>query len=261
MTTGVLVFAFNNEKIDYVSIAKKQAKLIKRHWDLPVTLITDSQVTGIPTVSATVPETNSRWYPDVKEHCSFYNKNRYQAYELSPYDKTILIDVDFLPFTDTIPRMLGGLSGLRLTKSATDVCNNRLPNDMSFVGLPVGRCGTPMYWATIISFDRSPESELFFRMWRQVIDTYKSCAKIYGFPEKPVRNDYAVTIALDRLRSIHDKDFDLPYTIPTVMPYTEVEIGEQVTVLDETETFCVHTDLHVMNKKSLMDWSTQLDSL
>ena len=38
---GVLLFAFNTSKIDYVKIACRSARLVKHTLDLPVTLVTE----------------------------------------------------------------------------------------------------------------------------------------------------------------------------------------------------------------------------
>ena len=41
MSSGVLLFAFNNEQVDYVSQAQYLAKRIRKYLDLPTTLVTD----------------------------------------------------------------------------------------------------------------------------------------------------------------------------------------------------------------------------
>ena len=41
MTQGVVMFAFNNEQIDYLAMAAWSAKNIRRHLNLPVCVITD----------------------------------------------------------------------------------------------------------------------------------------------------------------------------------------------------------------------------
>ena len=44
MTTGVLIFAFNNEHIDYLAMANWSAKNIRRHLNLPVAVVTNQLV-------------------------------------------------------------------------------------------------------------------------------------------------------------------------------------------------------------------------
>ena len=43
MTTGALIFAFNNSDIDYVSMAAWSAGNIRRHLGIGTTVITDSK--------------------------------------------------------------------------------------------------------------------------------------------------------------------------------------------------------------------------
>ena len=44
MTAGALIFAFNNEQIDYVSMAKWSAKNIERHLGIPTRIITNDDI-------------------------------------------------------------------------------------------------------------------------------------------------------------------------------------------------------------------------
>lgn len=41
MTTGALIFAFNNEATDYVSMAAWSAKRIRHYLKIPVAVVTD----------------------------------------------------------------------------------------------------------------------------------------------------------------------------------------------------------------------------
>ena len=42
MTTGALIFAFNNEKTDYVRMAAWCANRVKQYLDIPVAIVTDA---------------------------------------------------------------------------------------------------------------------------------------------------------------------------------------------------------------------------
>lgn len=77
---GYLIFAQNNGKTDYV----KQAELLKASIEKyntinNVTIITQDNIVEDHA-------TNSEWKIE----------NRYQAYELSPYDETVVLDADML---------------------------------------------------------------------------------------------------------------------------------------------------------------------
>ena len=44
MTQGAMMFAFNNQKIDYIKLATWNAQNIKQFLGLPTTLVTDQPV-------------------------------------------------------------------------------------------------------------------------------------------------------------------------------------------------------------------------
>jgi hypothetical protein len=54
MTTGAVIFARNNEHIDYVAMAQWSAQNIQRHLGIPTHIITDS-----------APPDNTRHFTDV----------------------------------------------------------------------------------------------------------------------------------------------------------------------------------------------------
>ena len=93
---GVVVFAFNTSHVDYVALADETSKLTSHNLKLPITLITDHGSTPkfaydkIVRVNSQSGNTRSDQGVD-KEWRNF---GRYMAYELSPYDTTILLDSD-----------------------------------------------------------------------------------------------------------------------------------------------------------------------
>ena len=97
MSKGVILFAFNSPKFNYYDMAVATAKRINHFLNLPVTLVTDE--TSIPTDPNYVFDKTITVTPDKnnkRDWGIWINKGRYQAYELSPYDETILLDTDYL---------------------------------------------------------------------------------------------------------------------------------------------------------------------
>ena len=106
MNKGILLFAFNNEKIDYVKQAKFVATRAKQYLNLPTTLVTDSPVEDevFDNVRIAVDNhpTNNKTYRDrtTSTVLNFKNRARMYAYDLSPYDNTILLDTDIVICND-----------------------------------------------------------------------------------------------------------------------------------------------------------------
>jgi hypothetical protein len=85
MTTGALIFARNNEHTDYVAMAHWSAKNIQRHLGIPTHIVTEDIRT----------DSGSRHFTNVGT-VTWHNTNRMDAYRLSPWDRTLVLDADYV---------------------------------------------------------------------------------------------------------------------------------------------------------------------
>ena len=95
MTTGALIFAFNNSEIDYLSMAAWSAKRIRRHLNIPVAVVTDSteHTDVFDKVIQAIPEgSGTRHFTDFGTNVAWHNANRTTAYELTPWDQTLVLE-------------------------------------------------------------------------------------------------------------------------------------------------------------------------
>jgi hypothetical protein len=259
LSKGVLLFSFNNEGIDYSKIARECAARVRTHLGLPVTIVTDKPIEGENCVLIGAPKPNRRHYPDYKESLSFLNGARHTAFDHSPYDQTLVIDTDYLIQSDTLGQGFNSL-GLKLTRRAEYIDGQVLAQDVTHLGTSE----IPMYWATVIFFDRSDLSRAFFRSWHSVMQNWDHWAAYLRLPGSLVRNDFAVTLALRRLFPTGvPSEVDLPLTLHTLPYYWSLTDLRplKATVDDGTgglyTTFIPPVDLtgldvHVINKKSLI---------
>jgi hypothetical protein len=105
MSKGAILFAFNSPKFNYYDMAVATAKRINHFLNLPVTVVTDQE--SVPTtqsynfdkVIVTDADKNN-----IREHNIWINKGRFQAYDFSPYDETILLDTDYMVNSDKLLR-------------------------------------------------------------------------------------------------------------------------------------------------------------
>ncbi len=95
--TGILLYCFNTESYRYDKIAAKTVPLLRQNLGLEVTVITNNETrVHLPDqdgVNYVVIENQTGNYINQK---SWHNLDRHRAYELSPYEKTILLDIDYL---------------------------------------------------------------------------------------------------------------------------------------------------------------------
>jgi hypothetical protein len=220
---GVVLFAHNNGETDYLGMARATAQRAARFLDLPVTLITDSQsaqgadLAVFDKVITTEPSRDNR-----RKRQVWINRGRHQAYELSPYDQTLLLDVDY---------MINSQSLLSLFELPTDIAAydrvRFLCEDLGDEKL--NRHTAPIYWATCVRFDRSQRVEQVFNMMNMVENNYEHYSNLYGFQPYTFRNDYALTIAL---RTVSGHLGTEQHSIPGTL----LHVGNKVQVHRNTDT-------------------------
>src|SRR5210317_2000311 len=105
MTVGALLFAFDSE-IKYTKLAVECAKRIKQYLGLPSTLITDRKLdTDIfdqQIIVAKPENTNKRFWHDTERTTTWYNFGRHNAIDVTPYDRTLLLDIDYIVNSNTL---------------------------------------------------------------------------------------------------------------------------------------------------------------
>jgi hypothetical protein len=202
MTTGALIFAFNNEQTDYVAMAKWSAKNIKRHLGIPTHIVTDSDA-----------GTNTRHFSDVGT-VTWHNLNRMDAYKLSPWDRTLVLDADYVVASDQLKSLLEADQDFLAHRWAYDVtgCNN-------FEGLNYfGDNRMPMWWATVMMFRRSHQAELIFDSMQMIRDNWDHYRAIYKNSKTTYRNDHALSIALGIVNGHTLNHLGIPWQLASLTP-------------------------------------------
>jgi len=225
MTTGALIFAFNNEHTDYVRLAAWSAANIRRHLGIPVAVVTnmpdhDLVKSSFDVVIAADAESGgTRYFSDIGHSVTWYNAGRVDAYALSPCS-----DQNFY-------------------------------QGNNWVGSPA----MPMYWATVMMFRRSPAAEYIFDCMNMVRNNWSHYRDLYGIDRATYRNDYALSIALGIVAG-HTQSVDaIPWTLLTVLPEHQITSLEtdfyEVTYQDSHNRLKYlafnGVDIHVMCKHHL----------
>lgn len=220
-TTGVCFFAYNNEQIDYVKLALYAAAKVKKHLNQPVCLITDEGTFGwlkqsqdmdiiqqyIDDVVLTEDDmkNNVRVHNDspwTEYRAQFSNSNKHKVFEYSPYDKTLLLDIDYIVKSDFLNHCWDRYEGVSMFDHANYLDNK----DAQYAEKWLFKYGIKMWWSTVIYFDKSEMSEMFFNLWSHVADNYSFYQQMYNFPGKVFRTDYCVSIAAHILNGMQDGD-------------------------------------------------------
>ena len=220
---GVCMFAYNNEKIDYVQFAHIAAAYVKRNMpDMKTCLITDegtySYLKGsvsdklhnkcfdtVVTQDVAHPSNPRRHYdsPWTEFSTQFSNSNKHDIFELTPFEKTLLIDTDYFImnndyayiFDSDVP--IGMHRYARYLEHQPPYMNEQQLSD----------AGIHHWWSTVVYFDKSEESQIFFDTWSHVKDNWDYYHLLYQFPPGLFRTDFCVSIAAHILNGFNENSF------------------------------------------------------
>ena len=198
---GVLLFAYDNESIKYTELAKLCALLVRRHLpNTGVTLVTDNSIDG-PFDDVILVETGNSGRRTFRnpngetEEVTWHNKTRPQAYDLTPYDKTLLFDVDYLMFNNSLQWLFQSDKELLCHNTVYDITGKESLIDEKMLHWS----SIPMLWATVIYFTKNDTAREFFNLVKLVQDNYQYYYNLYNFKSGPYRNHYAISIAYNLL--------------------------------------------------------------
>jgi hypothetical protein len=246
--TGVLLFAYNTPEVDYVKIADNTSRLIRHHLGLPVTLVTDSYSTKpefdyqkIIHTDYVQPSNSRPWNGTTFQ---WKNRGRHHAYDLTPYDTTLLLDVDYLVLSDKLINLIITCDEYSLMSDSRD-----------YVGIldnAMGVNALPFVWATAVVFRRRSKTRLLFDLIKRIEANYSYYSSLFNTDRESYRNDYVFAMADWILNGYAlDRRHRQPYDMLTVSdPITAMEHrGEFVTVRHQDRAAVIsRQDLHVMDK-------------
>jgi hypothetical protein len=234
---GVVLFAYNTDAVDYVAIANKAARLIKHTLDLPTTIITDSEVVNNFKNTRVGYANQTPWR----------NGGRYHAYELSPYDETILLDSDYLQLDRSLLTILDTTQDYRL------IHNNHSPRQ-SMSG-NMGELSLDYVWATAVTFKRTEKTKLLFELVGRIQRNYGYYQKLYQITARNFRNDYAFAIANNILSGYTtDKTNGVPWTMLTFdRLISQIDImPDKLIVREEAQAYVIpRQNIHIIDKDYL----------
>jgi len=278
MTRGVLMFAHNNTEIDYFKIACANALMIKKNLGVPVTLITDSgtiewsqKVLGeefikncfdkIKIETRDYSFNNARNFSDTSfstKSLQFYNANHWSAYQLTPYDETLVIDCDYLIMSSALDNCWGSNNDVMVNHSIYSPYGEKGIHTKN-----IDDMGITLYWATVVYFRKSSLAQYLFFFVRYIQENYAYYRDLYGFSSGMFRNDNAFSIAIHMLNGYNNDEpiiHELP--IPALLMSWDTDDIQNVNDVNDITLYAEkpgehgkyilarlkNTDVHIMNK-------------
>ena len=259
-SSGILLFAYSTNNIDYLKIAEYCANNAKKWLNLPVTLITDidnSSKSFDHVILVPNKKSSERNFQDKKQTSKWRNFGRSRAYELSPYDQTLLLDVDYIISSNQLTKIMQSSQEFLCYDSAIE-CSGTKGSNKQF-----GKTHMPMFWATVIMFKKTKKCEMIFDIMKIIEENYSHYADLFGFSKTPFRNDYALSIALSIVSGhLVTKEHSIPWPMVNVNPEHKISRidNNKFQVLYRKsmrgrERTCrnmfLNQDLHIMGKSDL----------
>lgn len=283
------MFAHNNEEIDYLRLAILNAKLIQKNTGIKnITVVTDphslkhnEKTLGKKFIKSAInnlivvekdkkfKQKNIRLYKDTShasKYLPFYNVNRCDAYDISPYDETILLDADYLILSDTLNHCWGHNNELMMNWKFQDIMYERKDPTLD----RLYDMGITMYWATVVYFRKTEYVESFFNIVKHVRNNPQYYKDLYKWQGTLYRNDYSFSIAAHMMSGFVDKGIpQLPTTLYKSFDTDDIHsaVDENTIIMylekprspgDFMLTKWQGIDLHIMNKWAINRISEEL---
>ncbi len=281
-TKGTCFFAYNNEQLDYIRLAHIAAGYVKRNMKNNDTcLITDKGsyawlkesmsaklrdecfdeivVNDIEHVANPRKHHDSPWS---EFSAQFSNSNKHNIIEYSPFDKTILLDTDFIVQNDFYDYIFDTEIPFALHKVARYL-EHQAPylNEQT-----LNEGGIHHWWSTVVYFNKSQdEAWTFFKMWEHVKENWDYYHLLYQFPPALFRTDFCVSIACHLLNGYNNENFVHDFLGTTLNNMDQKDDIVEIKSLNDwimlshnrkeawknIVTRNQNTNLHAMNKRSL----------
>ena len=138
MTTGCIIFAQNTVGVDYIKLALFAAKRVKQFLNIPVSLATDSldylqfypeHTEVFDKIIPIIGNTNQqkKFYDGTLAYktSEWKNLTRNHVYAITPYNRTLVIDSDFIVNSNTLVKALENDYEFQIYKNSFDLADWR----------------------------------------------------------------------------------------------------------------------------------------
>lgn len=269
MNKGIIITAHGD---NYANMAEVAALLAKHHLDnIPVVLVTDGSTyqncnpaifDDVLFVTDTGHE-NRRVINGTPRR--FLNKSRLEVFRLTPFDETLVIDADYLIFSDWLNHIWGTDRDFMATHKVRYI-NGNTARDDSYLN----QNGIIQHWATLLYFKKTERTWWIFDLMHHVYENYFYYSNVYGFSPTTFRNDYALSIALHMIEGFQFTDFSFPMKELLFTKFDDeildVPGPGEMTFLTKDISYSKMVkikdlDIHVLNKDGLKQFLPKLKEM
>jgi len=278
---GICFFAYNTTEIDYIKFSILSAMYAKKHMKHNQTcLITKKgdydyakETHGDDLINKAFDhivftedefKENERTHYDspwTKFKSQFNNSNKHKVFEYSPFDRTLMFDIDYIVQNDNLDYVFETNNHVTMYNDAVGIDSL----EMRILEKYLNPVGIPMWWSTVVYFDKSEFSKLFFDLWGHVVDNYDFYKFLYKLPGTVMRTDFCASIAAHILNGMMEGDVITTFKDQYLVNMDQKdELEEVVSAKDfiflannreenwkDIVSRIQNTNVHMMNKRSV----------
>lgn len=269
---GALIFAQNNENIDYTKLAIFAAERVIKYLNIPVSIATDNKQWLIDNYPSHIFDQIIEIKPDgtsqrrTMNDGAFYSMNlawknltRHQVYDLTPYDETLVLDSDYILNSSILSKAFDREYDIQIYKNSFDVAGWRKTNEF----IRINEYSIPFYWATVFFFRKTEITKSFFSLISYIKENWFYYRILYNIESPTFRNDFAFSIAIHIMNGKTNGEFVME--LPGTMSYcsdkdllisiddnaVSLLLAQHANIEGYIAAKTTGLDVHVMNKISL----------
>ena len=245
MKQGVLLFCFDTEHTRYHKILERCVRLVKKNISKNITVVTNfdtfkkTSPMGFIEYKLIEPELGN-----TLNGKAWNNIDRHMAYELSPYDTTLVMDIDYFCFSDNLKNLFNTEYDFLVPDTAHDLSGRNSFNQRRWSMIP-------MVWATVLLFKKNDKVRKIFDTVKYIKKNYSYFTEMYRIYSKNLRNDYLFAMALQQINGFVGYE-KMPFALPTLPPDCKVvEINDKGLAwrYNDQISYVEDQDVHVLNKE------------
>ncbi len=245
MKQGVLLFCFDTEHTRYHKILERCVRLVKKNISKNITVVTNFDTfrkmspMGFIEYNLIEPELGN-----TLNGKAWNNIDRHMAYELSPYDTTLVMDIDYFCFSDNLKNLFNTEYDFLVPDTAHDLSGRNSFNQRRWSMIP-------MVWATVLLFKKNDKVRKIFDTVKYIKKNYSYFTEMYRIYSKNLRNDYLFAMALQQINGFVGYE-KMPFALPTLPPDCKVvEINDKGLAwrYNDQISYVEDQDVHVLNKE------------
>lgn len=248
-----IVFQALNSDYNYVQMAEANAKRIKvKNPHVHITVISESEQPSPWIDHWIIVDNFQQGQTRQDQNCKtaqWRNLDKFRIYDLSPYERTIVLDCDYYVNDLSILELFNSDQDIALANQFEHLLTGR-PLDIDYLS----DVGIKTHWATVTYFRKTELAEWIHRRVSVIQNNWDYYQTLYHF-YAPFRNDYAFSIAMHEANSgIASNEFSHPYKVSNIIGTDEFDYDGKTVWLSghadgkDIKINITNTNFHIMDK-------------